>query len=116
MAQIRLFTDEDIYGAIASAMRLAGFDAVSTPETNRLGESDEAQLSWAATEGRVLVTFNVAHFVQIHTAWLNRNRSHAGLIVSAQRPVGDVLRRLMRLANALSSDDMLNRLEFLGDW
>jgi len=32
MTPIRFFTDEDVYGAIAPALRTAGFDAVSTPE------------------------------------------------------------------------------------
>jgi len=50
MSQIRFFTDEDIYGAAAVALRRAGFDAVSTPETGRLGETDESQLVWATSE------------------------------------------------------------------
>jgi hypothetical protein len=41
---IRFFTDEDVYSAIALALRKTGFDAVSTPEVGRLSESDESQL------------------------------------------------------------------------
>jgi hypothetical protein len=48
MSGPRFFTDEDVYGAVAPALRKAGFDAVSTPEARRLGESDESQLTWAA--------------------------------------------------------------------
>ena len=54
MSAVRLFTDEDVYAAIASALRKADVDAVSTPEAGRLGESDESQLVYAAGEGRVL--------------------------------------------------------------
>lgn len=39
MAQARFFTDEDVYGIIAVALRKAGCDGVSTPETGRLGET-----------------------------------------------------------------------------
>ena len=60
MTPVRFFTDEDIHRAVASQLRAAGFDALSAPEAGRLGEEDEAQLIWAAREGRVLVTFNVA--------------------------------------------------------
>jgi len=67
MAKVRFLTDEDIYGAIAPAMRKAGFDAVSTPEAGRRSESDESQLAWAQVEGRAIVTFNVAHFAALHT-------------------------------------------------
>lgn len=41
---------------------------------------------------------------------------HAGIIVSFQRPIGDMLRRLLHLANVLDADTMLDRLEFLSDW
>lgn len=44
MAAIRFFTDEDIYGAVATALRHLGIDAVSTPESGRRGESDVSQL------------------------------------------------------------------------
>ena len=45
MSQIRFFTDEDVYRTVAAALRRGGFDALSTPESGRLGESDEDQLS-----------------------------------------------------------------------
>jgi hypothetical protein len=67
MSAIRLFTDEDIYAAIAVALRRVGFDAISTPESGRLGESDESQLDWATAEARVLVTFNVSDFTRLHS-------------------------------------------------
>jgi len=50
MSAAGFFTDEDVYGVIGTALRRARFDAVSTPETGRLGESDVSQLQWAAGE------------------------------------------------------------------
>jgi hypothetical protein len=64
----------------------------------------------------VLVTFNVGHFVGIHAKWLAQGRHHAGIVVSEQRPIGDLLRRLTHLANQLDDQTMRDRLEFLGDW
>jgi hypothetical protein len=116
MTAIRFFTDEDVYAAVTTELRRAGFDAVSTPEVDRLAESDESQLTWAASEDRVLVTFNVGHFAALHDLWMARPRDHAGIIVSRQRTIGEVLRRLLNLAGALDSAAMKNRLEFLGDW
>jgi hypothetical protein len=110
------FTDEDVYAGVAPGLRKAGLDALSSPEAGRLGASDESQLAFAATQGRVLVTFNVAHFVAIHVAWIRQGRHHAGIVVSHQRPIGDVLRRLRHLASTLDTDAMQNRLEYLGDW
>jgi len=113
---IRFFTDEDVYGSIAPALRESGYDAVSTPEVGRMGESDESQLGWAADQGYVLMTFNVSHFASRHAEWLKLGRHHAGIVVSQQRPIGDVLRGLIHLARRRDAEAMRGRLEFLGDW
>lgn len=116
MTAATFFTDEDVYAAVATALRKAGLDAVSTPDAGRRGEADVSQLAWAAEKGRVLVTFNVAHFVALHAAWIQQSRHHADIVVSSQRPVGEVVRRLLQLARALDAEALRNRLEFLGDW
>ncbi|MBU4400414.1 MAG: DUF5615 family PIN-like protein [Planctomycetes bacterium] len=83
--------DEDIYGAVAPALHRVKIDIRSTPEVGRRGQSDESQLEWASNEGRVLVTFNVAHFVELHATWLRQGRHHAGIVVSSQRSIRDVV-------------------------
>ena len=116
MSAIRFLMDEDVYGAVAPALRRAGIDAVSTREANRGGESDESQINWAASESRVLLTFNVRHFAELHALRMTKGEHHAGIVVSSQRPIGDVIRRLVRLANALDAESMRDRLEFLSAW
>jgi len=113
MSRIRILVDEDVHEALAAILRERGFDAVSTRESNRLGESDTSQLLYASQEGRVLLTFNVGHFARLHGEWLTHSRPHAGIIVSSQRPIGDVLRRVLTLASSLSAEEMQDRLEFL---
>lgn len=116
MTAMRFFMDEDVYGAVALALRRAGIDAISTTETGRVGESDESQLDWASDAERVIVTFNVGHFADLHAGRLAQGRRHAGIVVSSQRPIGEVLRRLLHLARALDAEAMCDRLEFLSDW
>ena len=116
MSAIRFLMDEDVYGACAPALRRAGIDALSTREAGRAGQSDESQLAWASNENRALFTFNVGHFADLHALWMAERRHHAGIIVSSQRPVGEVIRRLQRLATALDAQSMCDRLEFLSDW
>lgn len=111
MSAPRLLTDEDVYAAVAPALRKAGLDAVSTPELGRRGESDESQLLYAASQGRVLLTFNVAHFAALHATWIGQGRRHAGIVVSSQRPIGDLLRRTLHLAGTLSAETLRDRLE-----
>jgi hypothetical protein len=116
MTAIRLFTDEDMPRRLALGLRAANIDAVSTPEAGRLARLDEEQLEWAATEGRALVSFNVGDFVRLHTAWMQVGKSHAGVIVSAQRPLSETLHRLLSLTAALDAETMRDRLEFLSTW
>jgi Domain of unknown function (DUF5615) len=116
MSAIRFFTDEDVHGSIAVRPREAGFDAGATPEVDRLGSPDESQLEWSTLQGRILLTFNVADSARLHNAWVTQGRRHAGIIVSPQRPVGVVLRRLLHLAEMLSADDMTDRLEYSSNW
>jgi len=116
MSAIRFLLDEDVYGAVAPALRRAGIDAVSTTEVGRGGARDESQLDWAANDHRALFTFNVGHFAHLHAKRMKEGRHYAGIIVSSQRPIGDVIRRLLHLASALDNESMSDRLEFLGDW
>lgn len=116
MSDIRLFTDEDIHGGLAEILRSHGFDAVSTREADRLSETDPDQLEWCHENGRAIITFNVAHFAAMHEQWLAAGRHHAGVIVSNQRPIGDLMRRVVRLARTLTAEEMIDRLEYLNNW
>jgi hypothetical protein len=116
MSAIRFFMDEDVYGAVAPALRRTAIDAVSTAEAGRCGESDESQLDWASNDNRALFTFNVGHFAELHSVRMAEGRHHAGIAVSSQRSIGEVIRRLLHLARSLDAGSMRDRLEFLGDW
>jgi hypothetical protein len=116
MTAIRFFTDEDIYGSVTAKLREKGFDSVSTPGADRLGETDESQLAWAAQEGRVILTFNVDDFARLHVDWLTQSRHHAGIVVSSQRPIGDLLRRALALATSVSAEEMQDRIGHLSNW
>jgi len=114
--RIHFYTDEDVYRAVAQQLRANGWDAFSAVEAGRAARSDEEQLDHAAAEGRVLVTFNVGDFARLHHERLASGGAHAGIVVSAQRPIGDVLRRLLHLAQTLTAREMRNRLEYLSNW
>ncbi len=116
MKRIRIFTDEDIYASVAVSLRTLGYDALSTPESGRYGLDDELQLSYSSDLGCAILTFNVGHFAKLHAEWMAQGREHAGIIVSQQRPQGDLLRRLAALLQTIDADTMRNRIEFLGQW
>ncbi|MGB9301358.1 MAG: DUF5615 family PIN-like protein [Anaerolineae bacterium] len=110
---IRLYLDEDVHRRMASALRLRHFDVVSAHEVRRWGLSDEEQLSYAASEGRALFTYNAADYLQLHLDWLQRGQEHQGIIVSDQLPIGETVRRLLSLLNRVTADEMRNELRWL---
>lgn len=78
---------------------------------------DEEQLNWALENRRVIYSFNVGDFYQLHTTRLELGESHAGIILGQQAySVGEQMRRLLKLIAAISAEDMQDRLEFLSSW
>lgn len=115
----RFHLDEDAEShSLVRALRDRGVDVTTTSEAGLAELSDEAQLSWAATHDRVLVTYNVGDFARLHARWLQAGRGHAGLVLMAQQrdSVGETMRRLLRLRAALTAEALRNRCEFLSHW
>jgi hypothetical protein len=116
-SQLRLYLDEDAQQAsLVRALRARQVDVLTAQEAGTIGLSDARQLARAVEEGRAIFTFNRGDFVQLHMEYTATGRRHAGIIVSDQLPVGLLLRRLMKLVDGLTPEDMENRLEFLSTW
>ncbi len=82
-----------------------------------LSRSDEDQLIWAFANQRVIYSFNTRDFYRIHTNWLQRGDSHAGIILGQQNySVGEQMRRILSLISAKSAAQMQNQIEFISDW
>lgn len=114
--KIRLFLDEDVHPDLAPVLRKMGFDAVSTVETGRKGETDLSQLQYAVSEKRTIITFNVKDFVLLYNQLYSEGREHSGIIVSTQLNFKETLKRLLRLLNHRSAKDIQNNIEFLNSW
>lgn len=114
--QIRLYADEDAMArTVISGLRARGIDVTTVLDAGMSGEDDVAQLEYATEQGRVLYSFNVGHFCGLHTAFMSRSKSHAGIIVVYRQRylVGEQLRRLSNLVNAKSGEEMRDTLHFL---
>ena len=116
MNPICFYLDEDVQSGVATAMKRLGIDVVTTLEAGWSRQDDEAQLAWSTAERRVLVTYNVSDFARLHTQWQATGRYHAGIVLSAQRSLGDAVRRLVRIQRELTADQLQDRLEYLSDW
>jgi len=114
---IRLFLDEDAQRtALIRVLKARHIDVRTVNEVGRTGLTDEEQLAYAVQSGRTIFTFNRRHFVKLHIAYLEQGRHHAGIIVSDQHEIGILIRRLLKLVDAKSADDMQDWLEFLSNW
>lgn len=96
----RIYLDEDTTDArIASSLRLAGVDCLTTLEAGNAGLDDEGQLAFAAAEGRALLSANRRDFFRLHRDWMNEDRVHCGiLLISHQRmPLRDLVGQVVEL-------------------
>lgn len=113
---IALYTDEDVTTGLAPALRRRGYVAESSTEAGTQGISDEAQLTYAAERGMVLLTYNIQDFIPLAQRWYFAGHEHAGIIFSeqfSQRQFGELLQRILRLLNSLTADEIRNQLIFL---
>jgi len=119
MSQVRLYLDEDsMRKSIVFALRARSVDVLTAAEAGMVNREDEDQLEVAAGAGRSLFTYNTSDYCPLHQRWMGSARTHAGIIVAPQQryPVGEELRRLMRLVSNSTAEEMRNRLEFLASW
>jgi uncharacterized protein with PIN domain len=111
MEKIKIYADEDVTVSVCKALRLRGFEAYATLEKSRCESTDEEQLEHATSLGAILLTHNVQDFPRIHYEFMNKGKHHNGIIVAKQIYVGEIVKSLLHLASALSSEDMKDRLE-----
>ena len=119
MSQIRLHFDADsMQRGVLAGLRARGVDATTALEAGMADGSDEEQLEFARSQGRVLFTFNASDFCRIHAELLAEGKSHAGIVVAPQQrySIGERVRRLLKLIAAKTAEQMRDQLEFLSQW
>ena len=109
-AEIRFYTDEHVARAVIRGLRNRGADVLTVPEAGLLGASDLEHVERARQEGRVVFTQD-ADFLRLHAA---EDVLHAGIVYARQGAlVGDVIRGLMMIRQALTAEEMEGHVEFL---
>ena len=119
MSVIRLYLDEDAaQHDLIAALRLRGVEVTSAQEQGLVEATDLAQLEWCRSQSRVIYTFNVRHFYKLHSEFMRAAKEHAGIILAPQQrySVGGQMRRLLRLVEQKSAEEMVNHVEYLSAW
>ncbi|MEA5533230.1 DUF5615 family PIN-like protein [Crocosphaera sp. XPORK-15E] len=119
MSKISLYMDEDsTTRSLFIALKSRGIDVITALDANSLGFTDEEQLRKATSLNRVLYSYNIRDFYALHTYFLEQEITHAGIILVQQQKysIGELMRGILKLINSKSSQNMINKIEFLSSW
>jgi len=107
---IRYHLDEHVDPVIADGLRRRGIDVITTVEAGLRSTPDEEHVRFARAQQRVIVTSDRDFLVLAH-----QGSAHAGIIYYRQGryAAGEVIRRLVRLWEQRTPDEMQNHVEFL---
>ena len=104
----KLLLDEDIHGDLVKALRARGIDAVCVQELGTSGDDDPDQLALAVQLERAFVTFNRGDYTRLHCEYLETDRHHFGIITCPQVPIGEMLRRVLKVLD--ENSDLRDRI------
>lgn len=107
---LKLYLDEDVYKKVATALRLKGYDVISSHEVQKQSLSDYQQLEYAISEQRAIFTFNTGDFKRLHEEYILSGKSHFGIILSKQIPLGETINRLTKFLYTRSSEEVKNNI------
>lgn len=113
---IRVYTDEDVNVHLVRQLQALGYDIVSCRDEGNAaqGHGDEWQLQFAVRQGRAILTYNIADFMALDTAWKASGRRHHGIIVAENStPIGQLVRRTRHHLDTVSPEYQRNMLLYL---
>lgn len=113
MAKIALLLDEDVRPLLGEILRQRGYDVIHVLEAGRAGKSDAEQLAYAVNQQRAVLTHNVRHFRLLHQRYHEEGRRHFGILLSAQVPLRELLRRTLRFLGRHTAEDVKNNVLWL---
>jgi Domain of unknown function (DUF5615) len=112
----KLHLNEHLSPRLAQQLRRHGFDVTSTQESELLSKSDRDQLEYCCMQKRAILTFNIDDFTLLHEEFIAAEKEHWGIILSTREPIGVLLRRLLRLLNSLTADELKNQIQWLNEF
>ena len=107
---IRFHLDENVASALATALRLHGFDVTTAGEAGMLEAEDELHVEYALRESRVIITHD-RDYVAIHS----RGDDHAGIGYCHQQKysTGQMLTMCLIIAECYGETGMRGLVEYI---
>jgi hypothetical protein len=113
---IAFYTDADVDQELARQLRRRGFDAISAREMNNYLLTDREQLEFAIGKHRTILSYNIEDWIPLYDEYWHAGKKHYGIIVSEQIPLGELMRRVLRLLDTITADEMINNIKNLGEF
>ena len=110
---IELYLDEDVSVLIAELIRARGFTAVTTREAKQLANDDSEQLAYAASQRKAIVTHNRTDIEDMAKQYFETDQEHYGIIIAVRRSPYEIARRLLRILNQVTADEMQNQIRYI---
>jgi hypothetical protein len=107
---IRYHLDEHVDPVVAEGLRRRGIDVTTTVEVNLEHATDEVQLAYSHTEGRIIVTRDKGFLVLDA-----QGVPHSGIAFwhSKRKSVGRLVNDLTILFRTTTAGEMVGRVQFL---
>lgn len=116
MPSPKLHLNEHISWHLAVQLRNHGFDVSSTTELEMDAESDDAQLAFAVSQQRAIVSMNHKHFGPLHDQYISEGIEHWGIVLSTEEPIPVLRHRLLKLLNTLSAAELKSQVRWLNEF
>lgn len=112
----KLLLDEQIWERLATLLREQGFDVIHVYEAG-LDQTPDSEILQSAVEShRAVVTFNTRHFIPLAHQYAAEGKVHYGIVVSDQIPQGELKRRVTKLLDSISAEELMNMVRFLQEF
>ncbi|MHB8620324.1 MAG: hypothetical protein ACYDAG_12270 [Chloroflexota bacterium] len=98
---------------MARALRASGLSVFLPEEVGSKGLTDSVHLLKATDLGACLVSKNVGDFVDLHDAWHDQQREHAGILLSEDMSIGLWIERLRRAGQLLTPETIADAFLYL---
>ena len=112
----KLLFDEQIWVYLATLLREQGFDVYHVTEVGLDHTLDPEIFQAAVKNHQAVVTFNIKDFVPLARQYSEEGKEHYGVVVSDEIPQGELQRRVTKLSESVSAEELKNMVRFLQEF
>jgi len=113
---LKLYLNENLSWRIAKALKVYGYDVISSYEAEMNQADDRTQFAFAVEQGRAVVTNNFRDFVELYKEFATEEKQHFGIIFTTKCSIPIIIRRLRILLESVTHDQMKNQILWLNEF